>query len=277
MTTLSHRGNNIDKLDKRILLALEDDVLSAQDICQEWALPDSDEARVRYRIRERLGRGEGRLVQIYDAEEMPGGVNDRNIYSLTPDGEEFVRSNREALATPESIDDLRRKLQDVRDSALDADESAEDAMDVATSQRDRVNDLQRDKHKINDRSKENRKRLTELEREVFEDEWGDPSLRELIEQLEESSINRVEDVRHDLNVLEQSARREYAKADDLTSVETTSQRNSKLVKSLAERVNELESELESERGRNDNLERRVAQLERAIQSQSGGLKGLFYD
>jgi chromosome segregation ATPase len=277
MTAISHRGNSLDKIDKRILLALDDDVLSAKEICDEWALPESDEARVRYRIRERMGRGEGRLVQIYDAEEVPGGVNDRNLYSLTREGEEFVRSTREALATPESIDDLRGDLKDVQAEAVDAGESAEDAMGVATSQRERVNDLQRDKHTINDRSKENRKRLTELEREVFEDEWGEPSLRELLDQIEEASINRVEDVRHDVKRAEQNARREYAKADDLNEVQTTSQRNSKRTKNLAERVNELESELEQEQSRNDDLERRVAQLERLVQSSGGGLKGLFYD
>ncbi|OYR42883.1 hypothetical protein DJ75_12355 [Halorubrum sp. Eb13] len=163
----------------------------------------------------------------------------------------------------------------MRSEARDASESAEDAMGVATSQRERVNDLQRDKHTINDRSKENRKRLTELEREVFDDGFGDLSLRELIDQIEDASINRVEDVRHDLNRVEQDARREFARADDLTEVQKTSHRTSKLTKNLAERVNKLESELEQEQSRNDDLERRVVQLERAIQS-SGGLKGLLY-
>jgi len=40
MSNLTFRDTSLDKFDKRILLALEDDVLSAKQICSEWAMPD---------------------------------------------------------------------------------------------------------------------------------------------------------------------------------------------------------------------------------------------
>ncbi|WP_207588495.1 hypothetical protein [Halomontanus rarus] len=275
MSKITHGVYDLDRLDKRILVALDDNVLSAKEICEEWALPSSDSSRVRYRIRERLGVGAERLVQIYDAVETPGDIYDRNLYALTDRGQQFVARHREALTTPESIDELREDLDDVHTDLQRVDEMADDAMDVATSQRERINGLQRDKYTLNERSKENRERLQSLEREVFETDW-DSSLRDLIAEIEEESQNRDEDIRNDLDVQKKQLMRRLVTADEFTQVKADAERGRNWSKALLERVRELENELDEERERNENLTRRLNEIERRL-NQPGRLKSLFVD
>lgn len=264
MTSVTHRGNSLDKLDKRILLALEDDALSAKDICDEWALPTSDEARIRYRIRERLGHGEGRLVQIYTAEEVPGGLPDRNIYGLTDPGKDFVRLHREVLTTPEDIDDLCERINDAHDRADSAYAEAKSAEAVANKQRERINDLQRDKHAINERSKENRKRLRKLEDEVFETKW-EPSLRQRLDEIREGSKKRDEELEHDLDVMERRLRRTLATRSDLRDVERAAQEGANGVTALSDEIQELKERLDETEKENRRLRVRVAELEQEKQ------------
>lgn len=274
MSDLIFRDTSLDKLDKRILLVLEDDVLSAKQICSEWAMPDDHASRVRYRIRERLGQGEGRLVQIYAADETPGDIHNRNLYTLTEDGEAFVRANHEALQTPEDIDALIERVESVNDRASHARQKADDAEETAERQRERVNNLQRDYHKVNERSKESRKRLRKIENEVFETEW-EPSLNQLIDEVAEGSRRRDEDIEHDLEIMKRTLRRELVSKSDFGPVERQAQKAWNWVRSMADRVNALESELEEEQERREQLERRVATLETEVDAPSG-LRGLFY-
>jgi|AntRauMinimDraft_4_1070384.scaffolds.fasta_scaffold01481_1 exonuclease SbcC len=274
MSNLTFRDTSLDKFDKRILLALEDDVLSAKQICSEWAMPDDYASRVRYRIREQLGQGEGRLVQIYADDETPGAIHNRNLYALTEDGEAFVRANYEALQTPEDIDALVKRVESVDDRAVHARQKAEDVEETAERQRERVNNLQRDYHKVNERSKESRKRLRKIENEVFETEW-EPPLSQLIDEVAEGSRRRDENIEHDLDVLNQTLRRELVSRSDFRPVERQAQKAWNWVRSMADRVNALESKLEEEQERREQLERRVATLEREIDTPSG-LRGLFY-
>ena len=274
MSNLTFRDTSLDKFDKRILLALEDDVLSAKQICSEWAMPDDYASRVRYRIREQLGQGEGRLVQIYADDETTGAIHNRNLYALTEDGEAFVRANYEALQTPEDIDALVKRVESVDDRAVHARQKAEDVEETAERQRERVNNLQRDYHKVNERSKESRKRLRKIENEVFETEW-EPPLSQLIDEVAEGSRRRDENIEHDLDVLNQTLRRELVSRSDFRPVERQAQKAWNWVRSMADRVNALESKLEEEQERREQLERRVATLEREIDTPSG-LRGLFY-
>lgn len=274
MTSIAHRGDSLDKLDKRILLALENDVLSAKEICNEWALPESDESRVRYRIRERLGRDEGRLVQIYAADETPGGIFNRNLYSLTDEGREFVRSNRELLATPESIDELRKETDGVQTDALRAEKKAEDAMDVATSQRDRINDLQRDKHTINERSKENRKRLRKLEGEVFEKKC-DPSLKQLINEMADDSQRRDDKLERNMEVVKKQLQRTLATRSDLRDVKRSAQKGANGVSVLKDEMQELRERLDETEKENRRLRAQIAEFMRG--RRSSGIMRWFYE
>lgn len=274
MTTPNQPLHSFDKLDKRILLALNDDLLSAKGICDAWALPESDEARVRYRIRERLGCGDDALVRVYGAEELPGGISDRHIYSLTDAGAEFVKSNHEELTTPESIDELREDLDRVDDAVQAAGEDADEAMDVATAQRERINKLQAEKCTINDRSKENRSRVQDLEREVFATDWDD-SLSERIEVVEEASINRASDIEDQIERRERQYRSDFAKRSDLRDVQSTAQHVSNVSQNASERINELKEELEAERVRANEFERRLAAIERVLDKPRGIMR-YFY-
>ncbi|MUV56237.1 hypothetical protein [Halogeometricum sp. CBA1124] len=275
MATTTEPVRSLDKLDKRILLALDEDLLSAKGICDAWALPESDEARVRYRIRERLGCGDDALVCVYRAEKLPGGISDRHIYSLTDAGAGLVKSNREELTTPESIDELREDLDRVDDTARAAGEDADEAMDVATAQRERINKLQAEKCTINDRSKENRSRVQDLEREVFAIDWDD-SLSERIGVVEEASINRASDIEDQIERRERQYRSDFAKRSDLRDVQSTAQRASNVSQNASERINELKEALEAERARVNELERRLAAIERAS-DKPGGIMRYFYD
>ena len=275
MTTVLYEGYELDKLDKRILTTLEDDTLSAREICERWGLKKSDSSRVRYRIRERLGRGEDCLIQIYDAVETPGDIYNRNLYALTEDGKQFVTEHREALTTPESIEELRVDIEKVRGDTERLDTEIKDAMDVATSQRERINDLQRDKYTINERSKENRERLQELEREVFETDW-DSSLRDLIDEIETASKSRDEAIRHDLDIQKKNLIRRLVTADEFRPVKSNAERGKNWSKALLDRVQELENALDEERQQNEHLMYRLNEIERQL-NQPGRLKSIFLD
>jgi len=275
MTAISYQGDLLDKLDKRILLALEDDILSAKGICTEWALPESDASRVRYRIRERLGRGAERLVQTYGADETPGAIHDRKLYSLTNSGEEFVRANRELLTTPESIDELRDDINEVRSDVQQVENMTVNAEDIATSQRERVNDLQRDKHAINDRSKENRKRLQKLEREVLATEW-DASLQQLIDEVAEGAKSRYSELEHEIERTETKLRDQFVSYKEYRETQRQAEKAWNWAQSLRDSLRETEEKLKKERARNDELEQRLTAIEQELFEDSSGLKDFFY-